>query len=73
MVKDKPLTYRSKWRRRRRGRQVRRTHDTVAVTEVRAKKNEKSLSNIKQGGEPDQHEKEGPKFEERGRFRNPKS
>ena len=49
MVKDKPLTYRSKWRRRRRGRQVRRPYDTVAVTEVRAeeKKNERSLSNIR--------------------------
>ena len=49
MVKDKPLTYRSKWRRRR-GRQVRRRpYDTVAVTEVRAeeKKNERSLSNIR--------------------------
>ena len=47
LVKDKPLTYRSKWRRR--GRQVRRPYDTVAVTEVRAeeKKNERSLSNIR--------------------------
>ena len=47
LVKDKPLTYRSKWRRRR-GMQVRRPYDTVAVTEVRAekKKNERSLSNI---------------------------
>ena len=65
LVKDKPLTYRSKWRRR--GRQVRRRpYDTVAVTEVRAeeKKNERSLSNIRAGagggrGEPDRHEKQG--------------
>ena len=67
LVKDKPLTYRSKWRRR--GRQVRRRpYDTVAVTEVRAeeKKNERSLSNIRAAGgrgeEPDHHEKQGLRF-----------
>ena len=44
----------------------RRPYDTVAVTEVRAEENERSLSNIRAAGgrgeEPDHHEKQGLRF-----------